>query len=59
MTQLEKTLIRLYRHGYDVETIAQSLGEDKCYVGYILDCYFGWTRPERVDPELAAAVRPR
>ena len=59
MTQLEKTIIRLYREGYATNNIARAVGEDRTYVGYILDCYFGWTRPEQMSRELAAAVRPR
>jgi hypothetical protein len=59
MTQLEKTIIRLYREGYAATTIARAVGEDRTYVGYILDCYFGWTRPEQMNRELASVIRPR
>ena len=59
MTQLEKTIIRLYREGYAENNIAHAIGEDRTYVGYVLDCYFGWTRPAQMNHELAAAVRPR
>lgn len=46
MTQIEKTIIRLYRDGYVVETIAQAIGEDRSYVGFVLDSYFGQVRAE-------------
>ena len=59
MTKLEKTIVRLYRDGYPAQTIAHAIGEDKSYVGYVLDCYFGWTRPETWNRELASVVRPR
>ena len=59
MTKLEKTIVRLYRDGYEENTIAHAIGEDRSYVSYVLDCYFGWTRPETWSRDLAAAVRPR
>jgi hypothetical protein len=59
MTQLEKTIIRLYREGYATNSIVRATGEDRSYVGYVLDCYFGWTRPEQLNRELVSAIRPR
>lgn len=56
MTQLEKTIIRLYRNGYVAEAIAQATGEDRTYVDYIVDSYFGRTRPEFVRHEVVAAA---
>ena len=59
MTQIEKTIIRLYQNGYLVETIARALREDRSYVEYVLDSYFGWPRPERWGPGLAVEIGPR
>ena len=59
MTLLEKNIIRLYREGYPATNIARAVGEDRSYVGFVLDCYFGWTRPETVSRDLATAVRPK
>ena len=45
MTQVEKTIVRLYQNGYLVGTIARALGEDRSYVEYVLNCYVGEPRP--------------
>ena len=58
MTQIEKTIVRLYQHGYVVATIARALGEDRSYVEYVLDSYFGWPRPERWSHAPAVPVGP-
>jgi hypothetical protein len=41
---MEKIIIRLYRDGYLGETIAQAIGEDRTYVEFVLDTYFGQVR---------------
>ena len=46
MTQIEKIIIRLYRDGYIGETIARAVGEDRSYVEFVLDSYFGRGRSE-------------
>ena len=56
MTQLEKTIIRLYRNGYITAAIARATGEDKTYVDYIVDTYFGRARLDVAGHEAGAAI---
>ena len=56
MTQLVKTILRLYRSGYVTEAIARATGEDRTYVDYVVDSYFGRTRPAIMNYEAGAAA---
>jgi hypothetical protein len=41
MTQIEKTIIKLHRDGFVAEAIAQAIGEDRSYVGFVIESYMG------------------
>ena len=53
MTYTERSIIRLHQKGYMVESIANALGEEKSYVGYVLQNYFGYARYEVLNGRIA------
>jgi hypothetical protein len=56
MTQIDKTIIRLYRDGYMAEAIARAIGEDRSYVECILVDYLGQAMGEMAIRGSAPAV---
>jgi hypothetical protein len=56
MTYTERSIIRLHQKGYLVDSIARALGEEKSYVGYVLQNYFGYARYEALDGGLTPVV---
>lgn len=56
MTQIEKTIIRLFRDGYLAEAIARAIGEDRSYVEFVLASYFGQAIREELTDGSATAV---
>ena len=56
MTQIEKTIIKLYRDGFVAEAIAQATGEDRSYVGFVIESYLGRAGHDRPALGTAAAV---
>ena len=56
MTYIDRSIIRLHQKGYMVDSIAKALGEEKSYVGYVLQSYFGYAGSEVLNGRLAPVV---
>lgn len=56
MTQIEKTIIRLYRNGYVIDAIARATGEERSYVGFVVESYLGRTGPDALSCGLACVA---